>query len=250
MTFHLCGWTASADQAALAALPGIQDQALQVNTNDIIVPNDLTSLLATYAVGPSLTRAQIVSPSLRAVWNNEIFGLDLNAATTDELLLEYYGQNAIQLAAGEPLNAFMSEGAAGASRGTVLAWLCDSPPGPILADIRTMRVTGSFTAVANAWTNGNLVFNDTLPAGNYALAGAQIISTNMQAFRFVFKGGFYRPGAIGGAALSTRQNQLFRHGNMGVWGTFMNLTPPSIDVLCNGADTSFQGVLDLIPLGS
>lgn len=243
------GYTASVDQAVAAAIAGIPDQALQVNVNDIIIPSDMTNILAAFAVGPSLTRVQLVSPSLRAVWNQEVFGIDLNAATTDALLLEYYGQNAIPLAPGEPLNAFFAEGAAGASRGTVLVWLCDTPPGPILADIRTIRVTGAFTAVANTWTNGNLVFNDTLPAGTYALVGAQIISANMQAFRFVFKGGFYRPGAIAGAALSTRQNQLFRHGNMGQWGQFQNLTPPSIDVLCNGADTSFQGVLDLVQVG-
>lgn len=249
MTFHLAGYSASQDSAVLLAAAGIPDQSLQVNVNDVIVPSDLNNLLAAYVLGPNVTRAALVSPSLRSVFNQELFGIDVAATPTEQLLLEWYGQNAIPLAAGEPLTAQFAESAAGVSRGTVLVWLCDTVPQPIMADIRTIRVSSAQAVIANVWSNINLTFNDSLPSGTWGLAGAMLQSANMQAFRFVFKGGYYRPGAIGLTTLTQRENPLFRHGNMGIWGPFENLTPPSVDILANGADASFQGVLDLVRLG-
>jgi hypothetical protein len=74
-------------------------------------------------------------------------------------------------------------------------------------------------------------------------------SANGHAFRFSFKGGSYRPGWLMKTALSQRDHDRARFGGLGVWGTFEHLTPPSVDVLCNGADASFQGVLDVVYLG-
>lgn len=248
--FHLAGFTQSQDSAVLIPAAALADQSLQINGNDIIVPRDLTNLIWSYALGPSATRAQIVAPSLRRIFAEEIFPLDLNATATDQLVINNNAQSPLLLDPGEPLEAWMAEGAAGASRVTILVALADAPPVPIVGDIHAIRVTSTGTAVANAWTNIPLTFNDTLPSGTYALVGAALQSTNMQAFRFVFKGGMYRPGAVGSALISTRQHEMFRNGMLGSWGEFENLTPPTVDVLCNGADAAFAGVLDLVQLTS
>lgn len=248
--FHLLGYTQSQDSAVLINAAALADQSLQVNGNQIIVPNDLTNLIFMYALGPSATRAQLVSPSLRRMFNEEIFPIDLNAIATDQMLIDFLGQSPILLDPGEPLEGWMAEGAAGASRVTILAALADASPIPVAGDIHTIRVTSTGVAVANAWTNVTLAFNDVLPSGTYALVGAAMQSANMQAFRFVFKGGMYRPGGIGSALISTRVADEFRNGMMGSWGEFENLTPPSMDVLCNGADSAFAGVLDLIQIAS
>lgn len=250
MTFHLAGYTQSQDSAVLINAAALADQSLQVNGNQIIVPNDLTTIIWAYALGPNASRAQLVSPSLRRIFNQEIFPLDVNAVATDQLALELFGGSPLQLDPGEPLEGWMAESNAAASRVTILACLADAPPIPIVGDIHSIRVSSTGAAVANSWTNITLTFNDVLPSGTYALVGATLFSANMQAFRFVFKGGAYRPGAIGSSALSTRINPMFRYGAMGSWGEFENLTPPSVDVLCNGADASFQGVLDLVQIAS
>lgn len=249
MAFHLCGFSESQDSATVTNIAALADQAVQVNGDDIIVPNDLTLLGGMYALGPSLTRANVTSPSIRRIFANELIRLDLSATPTDQLLMSWHGDSRLQLDPGEQLNAQMAEGAAGASRGTVLTWLFDRMQQAISADIRSIRVTSTGTAVANAWTNIPLTFNDILPAGVYSLVGAMLQSTNMQAFRFAFKGGYYRPGAIGVTALSQRHHPIFRLGGLGEWGQFEHLTPPSVDVLCNGADASFIGVLDVVYLG-
>jgi hypothetical protein len=248
MAFHLMGWSESQDTAVLASAAALPDQAIQVNGDQVIVPNDLTQLIFYYALGPSATRAAIVSPSLRRMFNEEILPLDLAAVATDQSLVVDHTQSPLILDAGEPVEAQMAEGAAGASRVTILAALADGIPQPQSGDFHTIRVSSSTAAVANVWSNIPLTFNDVLPSGMYAVVGAMLQSTNMQAFRFAFKGGSYRPGAPGITTLGQRHNRLFRNGNLGVWGTFENLTPPSADVLCNGADAAFAGVLDLVQI--
>lgn len=248
MAFHLAGWTQSQDSAVLVPVAAVPDQAILTQNNDIIVPDDLPLILGLYALGPSLTRAQITSPSIRRQWTQEIFKLDLSATPADHLLFNDHTQNPIVLDNDEFLDANMAEGAAGASRGTILVWLGDLPPQPYQGDIRSIRVTSTTAAVANTWSNIPIAFNDTLPAGQYALVGAMLQSANMQAFRFAFRGENYRPGFIGITAKNQRENHLARFGGMGEWGTFSHNVPPSVDVLCNGADASFEGVLDLVYL--
>lgn len=247
--FHLAAFSESQDSAVLTNIAALADQALQINGDDLIVPNDIPMLLGAYGLGPNLTRVQIISPSIRRTFPQEHVPIDVSALPTDRLLVDWYGDSAIQLDSGEQLNTQMAESNAAASRGTVFVWLGDRVPSPQYGDIRTIRVTSTTAAVANVWSNIPITFNDVLPSGTYALVGAELISTNMQGFRFAFKGGSYRPGGIGGTAVSARPNPLFRRGGLGVWGTFENLTPPSVDVLCNGADASFAGELDVVYLG-
>lgn len=247
--FHLAGFTQSQDSAALATVAALTDQSLQVNGNDLIVPDDLPLILGYYGLGPNLTRAQLVSPSLRASWAEEISPQDVAAIPASPYAFHYLGDQAIALVADEALNALAAEDAVGVARATILVWLADQVPIPLTGvEVRSVRVTGAFTATANVWTNGNLSFSDSLPSGQYALVGARLASANLQAFRFAFKGGQYRPGAIGRAGVGGLESDLFRRGKLGEWGRFQHNTPPSIDVLCNGADAAFAGILDLVYL--
>lgn len=250
MTFHVFGYTQSQDSAVLVPTAGLLDQSLQVNGNDVIIPDDLTNIIGVYAVGPNATRVSLQSPSLRRMFNQEIEPLDIAAIATDQLLLNWFGDSPLIVDAGEPFEVWMAENNAAASRVTSLLWIADTPPQPIVADIHSIRVTATGTAVANAWTNMNLTFNDVLPSGTYALVGACMQSATIQGFRFVFKQAGYRPGAIGQATVGTRLNPVFRNGGLGIWGQFENLTPPSMDVLCNAGDTAFAGVLDLVQVAS
>jgi hypothetical protein len=247
--FHLAAFSESQDSATLVNVAALADRTLQVNGDDLIVPDDLTFLLGYYGVGPNLVRAQLISPSLRTTWAEEISPVDVAAIPNSPYAWTFLGDAAIPLVPDEALNALASEDNAAAARATILVWLCDQPPAPLIGmEIRTVRVTASFTATANAWTNGTLTFADSLPAGRYGLAGARMQSTNLQAFRFPFKGGMYYPGAIGTQVNSDIEDPIFRRGRLGMWGEFAHNTPPSIDVLCNGADSAFAGVLDLVYL--
>lgn len=248
MPFHLVGWTQSQDSAILVPMTALLDQSLQVNGNDVIVPNDLTRVLGLYGQGVNIARAQLVSPSLRRMFNEEIYPVDVAALPADQLLINWMGYVPLLLDPGEPLEAWMAESGAGATRATVLAWIADALPVPVGGEQHTIRITASGTAVASAWTNMNLAFNDVLPSGTYAVVGASLQSATMQAFRLVFKGLAYRPGWVGQATIQSRVHDMSRNGNLGSWGEFENLTPPSVDVLCTAGDSAFQGVLDLVQL--
>lgn len=245
---HIVAWSESQDSANLVPTAALQDQSIQVSGDDVIVPNDMTQVIWYAAFGADLARAQLVSPSLRAIFSEEISPYSLSATPGSGLLIANKVQTPLILAAGEPLQAWMAESNAAASRVTIVAALADSIPQPVGGDIHTIRCTSTTAAVANVWTNVPLTFAESLPSGLYGVVGMYAQSSNMQAARLVFKGGMYRPGAVFTNSLGATQNTLFRNGSLGVWGTFENLTPPSMDVLCNAADASFVVFLDLIQL--
>lgn len=247
--FSLVGWTQSVDTAGvLTPIAALADQSVRVNGNDIIVPTGLQNLIAAYALGAAITRAQLVSPSLRRYLNPEIAPVDINILPTPPIGLMQLWDNPILLDAEEALDANYAENGAGAQRGTILGWLADGPIEPVTGDIRTVRVTATTTLVANAWTNGAIAFDQSLPAGTYQMVGARFFSTGLQAFRAVFVGGVWRPGAIGMATAQQDDPDIFRYGKLGSWGTFKHNTPPTFDWLSNSADTAETGALDLVKI--
>jgi hypothetical protein len=252
--FTLIGYTESQDSAVLVNVAALADPHVRVSGDDIIIPGEqpgnpaLNSLIGAYALGPNLTRAQLLSPSLRRLLNPEIAPLDIAAEPSSPTAFIDLRFNPILLDPEEALNAQAAEDGAGATRATILAWLADKLIEPISGDIRSVRVTNASTLVANAWTNGALTFDQTLPAGRYAIVGGRFVAAGLQAWRCVFVGYQWRPGAIGYDTASEVEHAAFRHGALGSWGEFNHNTPPTIDFLSNSADTSQTGVLDLVKL--
>lgn len=249
--FHLAAFAASIAQNSLLQVAALPDQALNTYNSSIAVPEELPNIFMLTALGANISRAQLQSPSLRRIFLEEITPIEVSAAAPASWDLFYLGEDAFGLQPNELLQAWAQQGSAGAQVETVLAWLCDAPPAAVPAtDVHTLRITASGTAVANAWTNMALAFDQTLPAGRYQIVGARMRSTNMQAFRFVVRGYPWRPGMVGNVNLGdTILPSYFRRGELGVWCEFTNLVQPTLDVLCNGADSAFTGELDVIYLG-
>lgn len=247
--FHLVAFSASVDSATLTPIAALADQALTLSGNDIVVPEDLPLLIAYYPFGVNNTRSQLVSPSLRRLFLEELMPIDRAALPPAEKHPSYLGDYALPLVADELLEWQAAEDAAGASRVTGLIWIADAPPAPIPPiDAHTVRVTSSTAAVANVWSSIPLTFDQSLPSGRYQLIGANLRSTNLQAFRFNFRGQAWRPGYIGSQAVGDKLPDFQEPGRMGVLGEFAHNLPPLVDVLANGADASYTGELTLIPI--
>lgn len=249
MPFTLIGYSESQDSATLTNIAALADPHVRVSGDDIVVPKGLPNLLGCYFLGVSLTQGQLASPSLRRRVNLDVEPLDRNTlplATTKPM--HDFFDSPIPLDGEESLNALMAEDGT-TTRGNALVWLGDGPVSPVKGDILTVRVTNASTLTANAWTNGALTFSQSLPAGTYQLVGARMQSTNLQGFRFVFVGQQWRPGAIGVNADADSDLSRFRAGHAGVWGEFSHNTPPTVDFLSNGADSSQVGHLDLMKTG-
>jgi hypothetical protein len=186
---------------------------------------------------------------LRRVFLPEVVPLDVGAALpASPRKVFLFDERPIPLDPGEALDSNITNTAS--DRETVLVWLGPGPSKPDTRPFFTLRATGTTTLVAGGWTNASLTFDQTLPAGQYALLGARARSTNLIAFRFVFVGGTYRPGALGYAAITSLDYDKFRAGNLGVWGTFKHNAPPTVDFLANVADTAETLELDLVYLGA
>lgn len=246
--FTVVGWTESQDSATLVNIAALADPHVRVEGDFVAVPDAVNQLAMLYALGPDLTQAQLQSPSLRRILNYQIGPLDLAAEPTSVPPMIDLSRSPIVLDPEEQLAALASEGGAGATRATVLAWLADKPLLPVNGDIRTVRATNTSTLVANAWTNGGLTFDQTLPEGRYQLVGARGISAGLQAFRFVGVGWDWRPGAIGFDSNADVENPMFRNGGLGVWLEFKHNTPPTVDFLSNSADSSQVVFMDLIKM--
>jgi hypothetical protein len=75
-----------------------------------------------------------------------------------------------------------------------------------------------------------------------------LIATAAIAGRLVFVGGTWRPGVLAQVAVSDKRPDVFRNGNLGIFGEFEHDQPPTIDVLTTGATGAAEVYLDLIQI--
>lgn len=257
MTFHLAGFTESQDSATLVNVAAIADPMLTVSGDDITIPSGLNRLRFAYALGANTTRAQLASPTLRSLINEnlELTPIDQAAEPTgtsaEGLLLRLN----MPLGVNEKLNALAAENATSAARSDVYVWLEDGiriplPPGPIMS----FRFTRANVVTANVWDNGALTLSvpAQIPAGTYAVVGMRATATGMKAARFVFPriGGVVqqnRPGTIGYDTVTETESPLWRRGGLGeVWGYMTETSLPTVDVVSVSTDSDVVVHVDVI----
>ena len=247
MAFTLIGYSESQDSAALVNVAALVDPHVRVVGDDIVVPSALSYVGGVYAIGADITRAQLVSPSIRRRYPLEITPVEIAAEPADPVKYNPFFASPIALDEDEALNFQAAENNASAGRSSGFVWLCDGATAPISgSEMFTIRATNGSTLAAYAWTNGALTFSDTLPAGTYAVVGMRASAAGLLAARLVFSQYPWRPGCIGSDTLGEQSAPIFRMGGLGIWGEFQHNTPPTVDFLSLSADTSQTVDLDLV----
>jgi len=246
MPFTLVGWHESIDaSAALTKIAALPDPHIRVEGNNIIVPS-LNQLCFVYAIGSGLYRAQLDSPSLRRFLLYDIAPVDTGAEPgmyyNIQSLLRF--NSPYPLDVNEPLSCSVLN--AGLNWTTVFVWLSDGAITPIIGDFLTVRATGSTTLTAYEWTNVAITFDQTLPAGRYAVVGMRYRGANAIAARLVVPGYAWRPGCIGIDGYGEAPIPIFRNGGLGNWGEFEHNTPPTVDCFARAADTAQYFYFDLL----
>ena len=246
--FTLGAYGQSIDLAGvLQNINAVQDQHLTTQGVDLRVPSAYPFLIGQAAVCGNTTpsRAQIASPSLRAMMNLDVepvVGALVFGSPPESIL---HADSPIPLKPDESLNFLMQATGGAATQNYGLVWLSDGVLQPVKGPIFSVRATTAITLAADTWVNGNLTFAQTLPAGRYQVVGMRARGTNLVAARLVFVGGSTRPGVPAVNALGDLDPMGFRYGYAGVFGEFDHTQPPTVDAL-GVTDAAQTYILDLV----
>ncbi|MDD5511565.1 MAG: hypothetical protein PHI12_12255 [Dehalococcoidales bacterium] len=249
MAFTLVAWSESQDTGGvLSNVAAVPDQHVTTEDDDVLVPSFAPNLAGVFAIGATISGAQISSPTLRKALLYDISPLNVGAEPVVRPYLHDRFTNPIALTPGEGLRALVSEGAAGAEQESVFVWLQsefeDIPAGEIL----TVKTTSTTTLTAYQWSLCKMDFTQQLEAGTYAVVGVKAISAGAIAARLVMPGSEFRPGVIAGDAEGDVSVNAQRYGAHGVFGTFEHTFPPQVEFFSSSADTSETVYMDLIKL--
>ena len=249
---HLCGFLENIDPAAVySPLTALADTQLRISGDDLQVPN-LNQIVAISGGIDTTVESflRLVSPSLRVrglFYVEPTNGQSGAAQEPDNpSKVTDLRRSPLPLVSGEQLNAQTNSNPGAVQEQWALVWLAAGPIAPIDGPIFTVTATNASTLTANVWTNGALTFTEDLPRGKYQVVGMRARSAGLVAARLVFVGGSWRPGCIGGDAVTDIAPDMFRYGGFGVMGEFEDIEPPTVDWLSMTADTAQDVILDLI----
>lgn len=250
MSFSLVAWAESQDTAGvLTEMSAVKDQHITTKGDDVLVPSFAPNLMALFALGTTISRAQFSTPSLRERSLIDISPLNIGAEPLSNPRIVDYVAKPIALTPGEGARFLVAEGAAGLELGVGLAWLQGEAEAAPDGEIETIRCSSTTTLTANTWTLCELTLSQQLRAGTYAIVGMSAISAGAIAARLVIPGSAYRPGVIAFDAESDFGTTYGRNGKLGSWGTFEHVYPPQIEFLSISADTAETVYLDIVKVG-
>lgn len=247
--FHLACYAGSVDATANTQLAGVVDPVLSrsVTSNAYIFQEKYKCVAGVY-IGTTALRARLNSPTLRQV-NPPFFRPTIAAAKPASLSeIAWFADQPFTIPALEEVAPEVTSGTGATERATFLLWITQGLVPPPPGQIYTARATAAITAVANTWTLGSFTLDQSLPSGNYALVGAECISTTCLGFRFAFPNQLFRPGSIGQSAVGSVMDWRLQTRRLGTWGTFVNTAPPLIELFCTAGDTAQEIYLQLIPI--
>lgn len=223
--------------AALTVIPPVADDHMTVDGNNFVIPTALNKLLgavAAYGTGLAAgapTFAQLQSPGLRRVFQQDISRMHDTVADVTDVEVQLYPDSPLPLDPNEGLQAWTAHGALALGETQVGVFLTDGPAAKIAGEIRTIRFTSVCAPVTRVWTLGVLAAVQQLPMGSYQVVGARVINaTESGLFRMIFTGYDWRPGGPLTHSVIAHEPSQFREGRLGVWGTFDWMHLPRIEV--------------------
>jgi hypothetical protein len=248
--FHLAAYFAALGvNAADSDVAALSDQALTIQNNHFIFPRPLSVIWA-YYIAASATRAKIQSPKTRIIADPYIRPIERGSLPGSRPSIADYSNRPIDLNQLDEIRILGSNnlGAATEPSYAFLGLQETFEPAP-QGTLTTLRATTVVTTVTRQWTFAALVFDQTLPAGRYAVVGMDAYATNLIAARLAFVAGGWRPGVICSQSVGQTVGDYFRRGNYGLFGRFDSTAQPSVEFLSEGAATNPEVYLDLIKVG-
>jgi len=246
--FHTLAWnrTAAGAETNIDSAP-VTDDIFQIQNAHFFMPDDL-QIVKIFASGLTLTRARLRSAKLQQTNPNYIRPINQALLPANNANVDWFYDNPISLPQADEL--ILEGTVSGAGENFFVGFLRKNYQPIPAGDRYTIRRTGTTAAVDAAWTTLTQTVETNLPVGQYAIIGAEVQSTNIIGFRYIVDNQWYRPGNIGISSVANRNNWQDYAGRMGVWGVFNTLSYPRLQVLCDGADASFEEYIRVVRVGS
>lgn len=257
--FHQAAFSFTASNTGagvFVTVPSIIDQFLTTNANNrFIIPQDIAMrtnpwrIAAAYLQGTGTSVARVNNATLRRIGLPSITPVVAAAAIPSLLAPAMYGFNGPRLPYADEFGIEADN--TGANVQTGFIWLHDgvmNPPAPG-DEIFTLQWSATITAVANTWTNGAVVFTQTLPVGRYRIVGMDAIGTTLIAARLANPYGGPRPGILARGSTAVFPTNVFRNGNFGSFMDFTSYAQPTIDIFDSAAGAvTVTGYFDCVKL--
>lgn len=249
MGFHTVVYEGTVTAGTQTQLTPIADPTITINSKDIQVPATYNKLIRCGATpGASGSKYfEFESPSLRGLYFPQFGQWATGTSFPNERDFVDLEGSFLQLVTNEGLSVYSDVGPASAGDAYVVAFLADNPVAKAAGNFRTIRATSSVQAAATTWASGSITFDQTLPVGTYDIIGLRVEGAGLIAARLIFIGlnAATRPGVLCQNAAGNKGQFQFRHGNAGVFGSFPETNPPSIEIV-GGTGASQVLYLDLI----
>jgi hypothetical protein len=248
--YTVLAFSVSHDPAGVfTALTPAADESVRVNGNGFIVPANFTKLVGAYAaLGANAAQARILAPSLRTISPEYITPIEGALIPTTDLFTTVSPNKVLQLEASEQLEVHENSNPAAAEQHTAVLFLADQEPAEVKGAIRTIYGTITLAQVAGTWSGSVITLNDNLPPGDYKIVGLRVEGAGMIVARLVIPGMANRPGAICAQSNIVQRESPFRHGKMGVMGSFNTTNLFNVEVLCSAAVASatYNCMIDIL----
>lgn len=247
--YHLLAWSASLADATETDLTPVND-IIQTIQNGHYLPQVNWQMHAFIGMAATLPRARLSTATIRQITTPFMSPLETSLTPLTRPGVADFRMNPLQFTALEEVIVLAQQTSGGAARFNALAaisfgGMTPVPGGPIY----TLRGTSITAAVANVWTQIVMTWNDTLPAGLYAVVGVTGFGTADYAIRVVFEDSKWRPGGLCLATENLIPSTIFTKGGLGEYGRFNANRMPNIEILCNGATAAHTVYLDIVRVG-
>src|SRR5687768_4233732 len=176
--FHVLAWSADAlGNTANTEVAAVSDDVIEVRDSRYFPFQDLW-LWGFYAGAATLQRARLFNASLRNIAQGHIRPVENSLLPPDDPNFRKYLPYPLRFHANEDIIFDATSGVAMTEQIDALAIFGTSRlPTPVpQGDILTVRATSTTTAVDTEWTTVSLTYEQSLPAGRYALVGSEVQS--------------------------------------------------------------------------
>lgn len=248
--FHLLPWYTAAlpDPSVNAALGAVQDPIFPIQSSRYLPGQDYVAMVA-YVATVGILSARVNQASQLLPFFPQLDPMSATVLPANLPPLHRFGSAGLPIQATEALAVEVTETGGAATPATAALWVAPRPWSFVPGQVRTLLATAAITCVAGTWVPGNLTLTSTLQSGTYQVVGMAAYGTNLLYARLIFSNQYLRPGVLCQAAVGEWNDETWRRGNAGVWGTFTNTTVPQVECLSNGASAAQTFLIDVIKVG-